>query len=473
MFSTSVKVKVQLDHHDLPLEMKAILVNDGMLMSHLKYLIKNKLEGRKDGWITKSIQAVRYLIDYTIINKEHFSNPHDLFMGFSRRINSGTISRDGSDPSMLRWWPRSTNSANEMITHVVAYSDWLCEQTDDIRSLVNPKRDASKSEILVNLAAYNQRMNQSFLKHTYSKNQEDAAVKYVRSLKNKVAISTFKDPKKPFDEDKIWLLLGTGFKRRGVSPNADTHEKYNLGNILITMLLHFGGLRACEPFHMYKDDIIPNEGLEQIRVYHPTEGLAPRWYRNQTKQPNCNRSLFLLQKYELNDRRSAREGTAYHAGWKNPPVKDTGKYFPVFLFGEPGVRELFYKLFTLYIHTRTEPLPGREHPFLFTNGNGDPLSMGDFEEAHKNAMIKLGMSPYLEDGGARHSHRHSYGQRLAELKDKGIGIDELIIAGAMHHKSLKSQEVYTDPHTQRIVQQLAKAVELTTTFMPVGMLDNF
>lgn len=473
MFSTSVKVNVQLDHHDLPLEMQAILVNDGMLMSHLKYLIKSKMEGRGDGWITKSIQAVRYLIDYTIINKENFSNPHDLFMAFSHRINSGTISRDGSDPSMLRWGPRSSISAKELINHVVKYSDWLCDQTDDISLLVNPLRKASKSETLVNLAAYNQRMNRSFLKHTYNEEHEEAAVKYVRALKHKKEISTFDDPEKPFDENKIWDLLGNGFKRRGVSPNAPKEEKFNLGNILITMLMHFGGLRVCESFHLYVDDIIPNEGFEQIKVYHPSEGIAPRWYRNKTKQPNCNRSLYLQQQYGRTHRKAARKGSAYYAGWKDPQVAKKGKYFPVFIFGEPGVRELFYKLFRLYIHTRTKPLPGREHPFLFTNGNGDPLSMGDFQEAHKNAVIKLGMSAYLEDGGSCHSHRHSYAHRLAELKKLGIGIDELIIKGAMHHASVESQKVYTNPHTKEIEQQLIKAEKLTPSFMPTGMLVNF
>ena len=474
MFSTSIKVKVQIDHHDLPLEMKAIVVTDGLLMSHLKYLIQNKNSGRRNGWITKSIQAIGLLIDYTVTNKANFKNPHDLFMSFSVRMHSGTISKDGSDPSMLRWEPRSTNSANELIRHVTNYSKWLFDETGDINLLLNPKREATESEKLVNLAAYNHKMNNSFLKHTYSDSQKDEAVNTVNAFKPIKELPTFEDPKKPFDENKIWDLIGTGFLKKGVSPNAPTEEKYNLANILITMLMHFGGLRACEPFHLYKDDIIPNDGFEQIRVFHPTQGAAPDWYRKKTNQPNCNRSMFLLQKFGLSDRWEAREGSAYHAGWKNPPVSRTGKYFPVFLFGERGVRELFYKLFQIYLFTqRVDPLPGREHPFLFTNGNGDPLSMGDFQEAHRNAVVKIGMSPYFEHGGTRHCHRYSYAHRIADLKDKGLGIDEMIIKGVMHHKSIKSQEVYTAPHTQKIEQHLSKAEDLIPAFVPAGMLDNF
>jgi hypothetical protein len=474
MFSTSVKVKVRLDHHDLPLEMKAIVVSDGMLMSHLKYLTQKKMKGRRDGWLNKSIQAVRYLLDYAAINRDAFDNPFDLFMAFSNRIRRGTIAPDGSDPSMLRWESRSAASAEEMILHVTMYSDWLCEQAGDVSLLLNPKRKASKSERLVNLAAYNHRINRAFLGHTYSKEHEDEAVNFTRKGSGKRVLSTFDEEKKPFDENKIWELIGTGFLKKGVSPNAPSVEKYNLANVLITMLMHFGSLRACEPFHLYKDDIIPNEGFEQIRVYHPQEGLAPEWYRIKTKQPHCNRSQFLKQKYGRTDRLSARIGTAYHAGWKNPPVSSEGKYFPVFLFGEPGVRELFYQLFKTYLYEqRVEPLKGREHPFLFTNRNGDPLSMDSYKTAHKNAVLKLGMSPYLRDGGSRHSHRHSYGQRLAALKDLGIGVDEMLIKGALHHKSLKSQKVYTEPHIDRIQEQLNKAIELTPSVMPVGMFGNF
>ncbi|CAK2466326.1 Tyr recombinase domain-containing protein [Vibrio crassostreae] len=462
MFSSVVKVNVKLDNHDLSIPMRAIVVDgEGVLISHLRFMLEQKMrKGVKSSWIDKSIHAVRLLLDYTMVNKDCFDDPHELFKSFAERIFGGTIAESGEDTTQLRWKPRSIKTGNEIIYHVTMFSDWLYEQSDGTSSLLNPQRKASPTEMILNLAAYNHRMNNAFLKHTFSNQHKSDSVNWVRTVQRRQLPSIIDEPKKPFSEDKIFELLTEGFNRKGVSPNAPIEQRFNLANILITMLMHFGGLRNSEVFHLYIDDIIPNAGYEQIRVYHPTQGFAPEWYRIKTKNPFCTRGQFLQEKYGLNDRLTAND--KYHAGWKNPVVNEEGKYFAVFFFGLPGIKELFYRLFRIYVtQQRVPPLIGREHPFLFTNRNGDPLTMKSFKRAHQIAVKKIGISHYLNAGGSPHSHRHAYAQRLADAREVCPSINEIIIQRALHHKSADSQKVYTEPDIKKVEKSLAKAEEMS------------
>jgi hypothetical protein len=453
LFSTTTKVSIKVDNHNRKLVFKAIVVENGLLNSHLEYL-KNKtlITGISDSWRTQSVQSIRLLLDYAIVNKDSFDNPKDMFVALSNRIYDGTIDEQGNDPTGLRWKPQSNEYGNKIIYHITQFSEWLYDSTDGNSELLNPKRPATKSERILNLAAYNHRVNKSFLGHTYSNDHKKQSINEARNVGNRKthSISDF-DPNKAFREDKIWELLSNGFAKQGVPISHPPQEKFNLSNVLITMLLHFGGLRTSEPFHIYIYDIIPNEGLEQIRVYHPREGLAPEWYRKKTKQPNANRQTFLREQYGLEPRWKHPKST-YNAGWKNPTVNSEGKYFNVFMFGSKGIEDMFFKLFLVYIRTRVEPKPGREHPFLFTNKNGDPLSMNSFKDAHKAAVEKIYITPLLNYGGTPHCHRHAYGTRL-----KDSGIDLYMIKTCMHHASIESQETYKHDKPKDIIDALSHA----------------
>ncbi len=456
LFSTTTKVSIKTDLLNSNLVFKAIVVESGLLSSHLEYL-KSKLlqKGVSNSWRTQSIQAIRLLLDYSIVNKDVFDNPQDMFVAFSNRIYDGTIDDKGNDPTGLRWQPQNNEYGNKIIYHVTLFSDWLYDEKDGSTELLNPQREATKSERILNLAAYNHRINKSFLGHTYSQQHKEQSINSARTVGNRKnnAVSDF-DSSKAFREDKIWELLLNGFTKQGVPASRPPEERFNLANVLITMLLHFGGLRTCEPFHIYKDDIIPNAGLEQIRVYHPREGLSPEWYRNQTKLPSANRLTFLNERFGLAPR-WRHPNTTYNAGWKKPAVNAQGMYFNVYIFGTNGVKEMFFDLFRVYIQTRVEPLKGREHPFLFTNKNGDPLSMDSFKGAHKAGIIKIGLTPLLEYGGTPHCHRHAYGTRLKKSK-----IDPYMIKKCMHHKSIKSQETYKHDSNKEITNALSDASAL-------------
>ena len=57
-------------------------------------------------------------------------------------------------------------------------------------------------------------------------------------------------------------------------------------------------------------------------------------------------------------------------------------------------------------------------------------------------------------GTTPHGHRHAYGQRL-----KNANIEDRIKQVAMHHKSIESQKVYTEPTVADVTASLNKATE--------------
>jgi site-specific recombinase XerC len=69
------------------------------------------------------------------------------------------------------------------------------------------------------------------------------------------------EPVKFFSEDRMADLLFKGFIVPGKQKSLRIEERLNLRDILITMLMHYGGLRMSEPFHLYIHDVIPDKPL--------------------------------------------------------------------------------------------------------------------------------------------------------------------------------------------------------------------
>ena len=437
--SSIIKCNVRIDNTNKPIQVRAVVVSEGVLFHYLKYLLgKVSRDSVSHSWVTQSNRSIRLLIDYSIAHENTFDNAKEMFDAFAVRVREGTVNDEGYDDTGLRWQATSDDNRDRIIYYITEYSDWLYKFSGGNSALLNPLRKATRAEKIMNLAAYNHIANNSFLKHLKSKASEEQSINEARrvgkSKKNRYGEGD--EPQKPFPEDKIWELLSEGFAKKGQPVGAPPEERYNLANVLITMLLHFGGLRTSEPFHIYWHDIIPNKALEQIRVYHPTEGLAPDWWRLKEKLPHAYRRLFLQKKYQMASRWK-HPNLRLRAGWKNNVITSKGNYMNVFLTGGIVVKETFFGLFRRYMQVRKEPLKGREHPFLFTNKNGDPLSMESYGDAHKIAVTKIGLSTLLEDGGAKHSHRHAYKQRLVDM-----GLSKLERKKCLHHSCEESQDEY-------------------------------
>lgn len=73
-------------------------------------------------------------------------------------------------------------------------------------------------------------------------------------------------------------------------------------------------------------------------------------------------------------------------------------------------------------------------------------------KSHAKAVEKIGLKVAKDLGTTPHGHRHAYGQRL-----RNAGFNELIIRKCMHHNSIESQEVYTQPSIDTITNALNSA----------------
>ena len=97
-------------------------------------------------------------------------------------------------------------------------------------------------------------------------------------------------PAKAFPEDHFELLVSEGFRRRA----RDNRGSIDLRNVLITQLMHFGGIRLSEALALWSDDVSVEGGEVIVRVYHPEYGRAP--------DGKTNRASYLQTQYGLQPR---------------------------------------------------------------------------------------------------------------------------------------------------------------------------
>jgi integrase len=111
----------------------------------------------------------------------------------------------------------------------------------------------------------------------------------------------------------------------------------------------------------------------------------------------------------------------------------------------------------------------RLHPFAFVNMRrgevGTPYKIGQYEKAHAAAVKRIGMQVSKELGTTPHGHRHAYGRRLSNA-----GIEPVMIKRVMHHASIESQLVYTQPTLEEIHEMLKRAMSTLTPER--GVLDE-
>ena len=232
----------------------------------------------------------------------------------------------------------------------------------------------------------------------------------------------------------------------------------NFRDILITLLLHGGGLRQSEPFHIYFDDIQLDPVLSRqvgeevalVRIYHPSEGAIPTHMVTHFNKSSLikDRESFLIYQYGLKPR-THYVTESLRAGWKTTQHDSQhDKYIQVHWFPVSfGI--LFYKIWKLYILSLQTHRFSLSHPFAFValtgKHKGKPLSISAFRQNHKAAEERIGLSAAKEYGTTPHGHRHAYGQRMVECD-----VAPLIRKKALHHRSIESQLVYTQPSYHKV-----------------------
>jgi hypothetical protein len=420
-----------------------------------EYLIKN--QSKSNSWRNKLIQAVGLLLDYLDANHNGFLNPKDFFESFVDAIYSGTINEEGIDPSGLYWLPKRTITANPLLFSLSEFSDWLHKEYGATQ--LNPWREATNYEERLNWMAQINKSHRSFLGHLDSNLKMSETAKKARSIKQRRVPSGDSGAVKFFPEDKISDLLWEGFKKSDKKNNLSFLEKYNWRDIAITILIHGGGLRISEPFHIWIHDVMPDPydpQLALVRVYHPIEGSAPKDFKMPDGKYLTNRDAYIRMKYALLPRNKLVG--IRRAGWKNPKMSDNKQnYMQVHWFPRQW-GYLFMQVWKMYMAQRIHNKIPDTHPFLFVSfddkNKGEMYTIESFKQSHARAVQKIGLTVGKMLGTTAHGHRHAYGQRISNAK-----IDRQVIKAGMHHKSDDAQDVYTEPTIDRVTRELASASE--------------
>ena len=96
---------------------------------------------------------------------------------------------------------------------------------------------------------------------------------------------------------------------------------------------------------------------------------------------------------------------------------------------------LFLTLWRLYLeHVRPLAL---HTPWAFLTRDGHPLGAKAYGDSFAAAVRRIGLTPSKCSGTSTQGLRHRYGQWLNEL-----GIGEKAGQVALHHRNVRSQEVY-------------------------------
>ncbi len=421
-----------------------------------KYQIKNR--NKSSSWHKKLIQAVGLLLDYMEANQEYYSSPKEFFDTFTECIYSGTINEEGLDPSGLYWLPKRVETANMLLYALNGFSDWLHKEYGTVQ--LNPWREATRYEERLNWMAQINKSQNSFLGHLNDIHEISETAKLARNVVKRRKPYTAKNSTKDFPENKIHELLGDGFKNTRKNIELDIVDRYNWRDIAITILMHGGGLRHSEVFHLWVQDVFPDPedpNHAVVRIYHPSEGKAPRDFKNPTTGKYItDRESYLLLKYGLLPRNKYSAQDKRFAGWKEPRL-DNGedKYMHVFWFSKEWGYYFMYA-WKMYLAKRLRNGIKDTHPFAFVSHSpktrGEMMPLRTQRESHEKAVEKIGLTVRKEDGTTPHGHRHAYGQRLSKAE-----VSSHVIQISMHHKSEKSQGVYTAPTVSDVTTALNNA----------------
>lgn len=464
MRHVKVSVKVFRDDSSTSINLPSILIEYNGITQILTPLINYqiKMRDRSSAWHNKLVQVVGMLLDYMDAYSSTYSNAADFYDMFVEAVYSGTISVDGTDSSELYWCPKRVETANMLIRTLNNFADWLNKNLG-VEHL-NPWISANRYEERINWMAAVYKSRNSFLGHlndVHSVSETARNVRYVKSRRKPYADNA---GAKAFPESEILALLSEGYRYNWKSYTPDIIDRYNWRDIAITILMHYGGVRNSEVFHLWVQDVFldPDDCDSVIvRIYHPSEGMAPKDFKDpRTGKYITDRRTYLLLKYGLLPRNEYASNDPKYAGWKDPRLdNDKEKYMQVYWFPKE-MGKVFKKVWTLYLLKRNRVTIADTHPFAFVShfhGNkGDMLNIKSQRESHNKAVEKIGIKVDKYLGTSPHGHRHSYGQRLSiALGDSDAS--KKTIQVAMHHKSINSQDVYTEPTIEHVTAVLNQA----------------
>jgi Phage integrase family len=405
--------------------------------------------------------GVGLLVDYIATRGAAFRAPRhraNFFNEFSHAVVHGTIV-DGDDPTGLWWQSRRAKRAKRLLDLVCGVSDWLTERF--AASPVNPfSRPATASEQIAFWRSWNHQKSTSLLNHVKERSQVAERATFARTIAFPVSVPTVVEETLAFPEDEIGRLLFTGFLVPGHQTDSRAWMRWHIRDILVTLLLHFGGLRISEPMHLWVDDVYVDPAdptCALVLVHHPREGVFD------FVDPLTGAKRPMLRETYLKtfrNRRPLTDETGHRkAGWKEPLLTHRARNaFHVF-WSVRGAGRLFLDLYRIYIGRTRHP--DLTHPFLFVTEQGEPMGTDTFRKNHAAALERIGITPARYLGTTPHGHRHAYGQKLREYD-----VNKKIIQVALHHRNPKSQERYTQTPASEVSNAMCQA-EKSGFFLPL------
>lgn len=438
----------------------------------MDYLIANS-QARSLAWMSKLCQIVGMLLDYTETNHTYFDKPVALFEVFAQRVYTGTIGEDGKDPSGLYWFPRPTKSAKQLLRMLSDFSDYMHEENGTMP--LNPWREATAYEKRLNWAAFINNSQRSFLGHLDSHADAAEAAKQARNIRQRRTPTGDQGETKAFPDERFMDLLFVGFTVPGKQDSPDIVERYDWRGIGITILMHWGGLRVSEPFHIWVGDVMTNPSQPDeaiVRVYHPIDGAAPKDFKGPNGRSLPNREAYLQARYPSYRPRHKEHGNR-KAGWKNPKLDNTTQNFMHVHWLPTGIAgRLFLQAWKLYMYQRMRARIGADkHPFLFVSfrgeQKGEPYTIDAYRDAHARAIRRIGLEPAKLSGTTEHGHRHAYGQRT-----RRGSVGDIVTQKGLHHLSIESQAVYTEPSISEVTRALETATEALASGQHLPMVSD-
>jgi len=426
-----LKRRVQYQANDASklLTVHAIFTQSGVLLSHLRFLDRNR--HKSQSWLERNSFAVEQLLRYIQANTLLGLSATELLRSFVAALCFGTIDNNNSDPTGLYWTSRRIDDANTLLGHINAYCDYLDDINGHDLPKLNPWRKANSSEERMHWCAYYRRSANCFLNYLHQPDPEK--IRTTRTIQALPAPLIHVESVFRFHEDVFESFLKYGFQRKDGSIDH--------GSVLVLLLMHFGGIRLSECFHLFIHDIAVDTSTKAttVKVFHPSEGKSP-------DPLFSNRRQFLNTKYRQLPRNEYHRTHVLYSGWKNPLLTNKDYSFTVLFFPD-NASKLFTDVLRLYLANRH----AENHPYLFCTMKGSPETKKNFLKKYQNALSRLGLCTSKSDGLSPHGHRHAYGYRLADN-----GFSQIEIQKAMHHKSPESCLIYIKPTDSEVREKIRK-----------------
>lgn len=383
-------------------------------------------------------QTLARFIEWLSVRAEEFW-PQDsrglIYTAFAHDLLFGTY-RDGEDALGLNWAATSQKNVARLTRCLVEFSDWLTDH-HGIPSLNPMQPGASFSDQLLFWRRWNKWKAGSLLSHIKSRNRAVPKAEVARRIATPGRRNTVLQETKAFPAEQVDALLWRGFINPGKQDAAEPWAKFNLRDILITLLCLYGGCRESEPMHLWVDDVFVDPGdpdLALVLIHEPHDGLIDYLDPMTGAKRKTNRADY-LQRFCGGKKPLTMENGRRHAGWKGNLLTHLDRNaFQVFWVDRNAGR-VFLTLWRLYIeHVRP---PALQTPWAFLTKDAKPLGAEAYNDSFIAAVCRIGLTPSKWGGTSTQALRHRYGQWLNEL---GIGEKEGQVA--MHHRNVKSQQVY-------------------------------